>query len=158
MVRAALFNIWQGAIADCRWLDLCAGCGAMGAEALCRGAIAVVGIEQSHRACAVIQQNWQQVATDDQTFQVVRGDVVKKLPTLANQQFDRMYFDPPYASDLYEPVLTAIAQFELLDVNGELAVEHSRDRPLTLPAHSGNLSPESLWLHCINLPAGALDV
>ncbi|NES84802.1 MAG: hypothetical protein F6K10_27200, partial [Moorea sp. SIO2B7] len=46
-VREALFNIWQGTILDCRWLDLCAGNGSMGAEALCRGAKMVVGIEQS---------------------------------------------------------------------------------------------------------------
>ena len=55
IVREALFNIWQPAIAQCRWLDLCAGTGAMGAEALCRGASTVVGIEQSSRAWAVIQ-------------------------------------------------------------------------------------------------------
>ncbi len=37
LVREALFNIWQGTIVGCRWLDLCTGSGAMGAEALCRG-------------------------------------------------------------------------------------------------------------------------
>ena len=51
-VREALFNIWQGRILGCRWLDLCAGSGAMGAEALCRGAAEVVGIEKSGAACA----------------------------------------------------------------------------------------------------------
>src|SRR5579883_2860681 len=114
MVREALFNIWQGTIADGRWLDLCAGSGAMGAEALCRGAVTVVGIEQSARACTVIRQNWQQVATDGQTFQVLRGDVRQRIKTLTGQQFDRIYFDPPYASDLYDPVLAAIAALNLL--------------------------------------------
>ncbi len=52
-VREAVFNIWQGAIADCRWLDLCAGNGSMGAEALCRGASYVVGIELASQACAI---------------------------------------------------------------------------------------------------------
>lgn len=127
-VREAVFNIWQGAIADCRWLDLCAGTGSMGAEALCRGAAVVVGIEQANRACSVIQQNWQHVATTEQSFQVIRGDVVKKLSTLAGQQFDCIYFDPPYASDLYQPVINAIAQFNLLAPAGELAVEHSPNR------------------------------
>jgi 16S rRNA (guanine(966)-N(2))-methyltransferase RsmD len=128
IVRQALFNVWQGAIADCRWLDLCAGSGAMGAEALCRGASVVVGIEQSSRAGAVIEQNWQQMATEGQAFQLLRGDVVKKLPTLAGQQFDRIYFDPPYASELYQPVLDAIADYNLLSINGELAVEHHPQR------------------------------
>ena len=38
-VREAVFNIWQGSVENCRWLDLCAGSGSMGAEALCRGAV-----------------------------------------------------------------------------------------------------------------------
>ncbi|MDX2212328.1 MAG: 16S rRNA (guanine(966)-N(2))-methyltransferase RsmD [Oculatellaceae cyanobacterium bins.114] len=124
-VREALFNIWQGAIDGCRWLDLCTGSGAMGAEALCRGAAQVTGIEQSNRACAVIQQNWQQVAQEPQQFQIIRGDVVKRLPSLAGQTFDRIYFDPPYASGLYESVFCLIAQHHLLAPDGEIAAEHS---------------------------------
>ncbi|MEO1509975.1 MAG: RsmD family RNA methyltransferase, partial [Cyanobacteria bacterium J06633_23] len=70
-VREALFNIWQGRLQGCRWLDLCAGSGAMGAEALCRGASNVVGIEKSRSACRIIQTNWQTVAKPEQTFQVI---------------------------------------------------------------------------------------
>lgn len=126
-IREAVFNIWRGRIVGCRWLDLCAGSGAMGAEALCRGAGCVVGIEQSPRACAVIRENWQQVATGNQTFRVLQGDVLKQLKTLAGQSFDLIYFDPPYTSDLYQPVLSAITHYHLLTPAGELAVEHCRD-------------------------------
>ncbi|MGL5064763.1 MAG: RsmD family RNA methyltransferase, partial [Microcoleus sp.] len=45
-------------------------------------------------------------------------------------QFDRVYFDPPYASDLYEPVLNALASAAMLAPNGEIAVEHGRDRAI----------------------------
>ncbi|HBL12168.1 MAG TPA: 16S rRNA (guanine(966)-N(2))-methyltransferase RsmD [Cyanobacteria bacterium UBA11162] len=124
-VREALFNIWQGKIVNSRWLDLCAGTGSMGAEALCRGASLVVGIDKWAKACSIIQQNWEQVVQPDQEFHVLRGDVVYRLTTLAGQQFDRIYFDPPYASDLYQPVLEAIAHYQLLADAGELAVEHS---------------------------------
>lgn len=124
-VREALFNIWQGEIAGTRWLDLCTGTGAIGAEALCRGAASVLGIEQSGRACTIIQLNWQQVAQGEQTFKVLRADVVQRLKMLRGQQFDRIYFDPPYASNLYQPVLDTISQEELLAPTGELAVEHS---------------------------------
>ncbi|MBD2296127.1 16S rRNA (guanine(966)-N(2))-methyltransferase RsmD [Anabaena sphaerica FACHB-251] len=124
-VREAVFNIWQGEIDNCRWLDLCAGSGSMGAEALCRGASLVVGIEQSSRACAIIQQNWQQVANNDQKFQILRGNILQQLKKLSGQKFNRIYFDPPYASGLYEPVLEAIAHYQLLDPDGEIAVEHS---------------------------------
>ena len=125
LVREAVFNIWQGAISGCRWLDLCAGTGSMGVEALCRGANCVVAIEKSSRACAIIQENAQRVREPEQTFQVLRGDVIQRLKTLKGQQSDRIYFDPPYVSDLYQPVLNAIAHVQLLHPTGELAVEHS---------------------------------
>ncbi|HEY9627694.1 MAG TPA: 16S rRNA (guanine(966)-N(2))-methyltransferase RsmD [Coleofasciculaceae cyanobacterium] len=139
-VRQALFNIWQGNIEGCRWLDLCAGTGAMAAEALCRGATDVVGIEESGRACDIIQQNWQQVAGSGQKFQVIRGNVIAKLPSLGqrSQKFDRIYFDPPYAGNLYLPVLEAIDHHRLLAASGELAAEHSPDR--ALPERIGNLA------------------
>ena len=124
MVRQALFNIWQGQVNGCRWLDLCAGSGAMGAEALGRGAAHVVGIEHAGRACGIIQENWAMVARPEQTFKLIRGDIIQRLPALAGQTFDRIYFDPPYASELYEPVLEAIAHSHLLAPGGELAVEH----------------------------------
>lgn len=124
-VREAVFNIWIGDLADCRWLDLCAGTGSMGAEALCRGASLVVGIDKWSKSCYIIQQNWQQVAQPEQKFQVLRGDVVQRITTLGDQQFDRIYFDPPYASELYQPVLEAIAHRQILAPGGEIAVEHS---------------------------------
>ncbi len=135
-VREAVFNIWQESISGCRWLDLCAGAGSMSAEALCRGASQVVAIEKWGRACAIIRQNLETVVSDQQSFQILRGDVVKQLQTLSGQQFDRIYFDPPYASDLYQPVIEAIAHSatssdteSLLSAKGELAVEHDRASP-----------------------------
>jgi len=135
-VREALFNIWQGQIAGCHWLDLCAGTGSMGAEALCRGANLVVGIEQSSLACTTIEQNWQQVSNAEQEFRILRGDITQQLKTLSGKQFDKIYFDPPYASGLYQPVLEAIAHYQLLDPNGEIAVEHASQSwtPPQIPA------------------------
>lgn len=124
-VREAVFNIWQSEIVGCRWLDLCAGSGSMGAEALCRGASLVIGIEQYPRACEIIQQNWEKVAREEQQWKVLRGSVLQQLQKLSGTQFDRIYFDPPYASNLYQPVLSAIAKLELLDPEGEIAAEHS---------------------------------
>ena len=124
-VREALFNIWQGTIADCRWLDLCAGSGAMGAEALSRGAQRVVGIEALGKACAIVQTNWQSIAKPHQSFQIIKGDVVRQLQRLQGESFDHIYFDPPYAGGLYGPVLNAIATQNLLSPQGEIAVEYT---------------------------------
>jgi 16S rRNA (guanine966-N2)-methyltransferase len=60
---------------------------------------------------------------------------VKRLADLNGQKFDRIYFDPPYAGELYQPVLTAIDLYELLAPGGELAVEHSPNPQISsLPA------------------------
>jgi 16S rRNA (guanine966-N2)-methyltransferase len=136
-VREAVFNIWQFEIAGCRWLDLCAGTGAMGAQALCRGAAVVVGIEQAGRACAIIAKNWKKLARPDQRVQILQTDVLRGLGQLAGQQFERIYFDPPYASDLYEGVIAAIATHHILSPNGVLAVEHHKFK--RLPPTAGNL-------------------
>lgn len=136
-VRAAVFNIWRGRLAGHSWLDLCAGNGSMGAEALCRGIDSVVGIEQSGKACALIQANWQKVARAEQSFRILQGDILKILPSLVGQRFDCIYFDPPYASGLYRPVLEMIGEQDLLAPAGEIAVEHDDQYPA--PAHTGPL-------------------
>ncbi|MEO1619517.1 MAG: 16S rRNA (guanine(966)-N(2))-methyltransferase RsmD [Cyanobacteria bacterium J06632_3] len=120
-VREALFNIWQGRVRDAHWLDLCAGSGAMGAEALCRGATHVVGIERSAAACRIVRENWQKVAKSAQTYKVIKADVVKGMGAL-EQSFDLVYFDPPYASGLYLPVLSKLC--DCLATDGEVAIEY----------------------------------
>ena len=129
-VREALFNIWQGRILSCQWLDLCAGSGAMGAEALCRGAASVVGVERSSAACKLIKENWQKVAKPEQQFEIIRASVVQQVDRLAKDvqagvrpPFDCVYFDPPYKSGLYDPVLNRIA--DSLATQAEVAVEYS---------------------------------
>jgi 16S rRNA (guanine966-N2)-methyltransferase len=124
-VRMALFNIWQGKIADCHWLDLCAGSGAMGAEALCRDAALAVGIDRSSHAGKIIRDNWQKVAKSTQTHRIIIGNLPNCLTLLTGETFDRIYFDPPYASNLYQPVLETIVACNLLRTDGEIAVEHN---------------------------------
>ena len=97
----------------------------MGAEALCRGAKKVVAIEQYGKACQVIEQNWQRIAQPEQYYQIIKGDVLVKIKGLAGEKFDWIYFDPPYDSYLYLPVLKAIVELELVTVEGAIAVEHN---------------------------------
>ncbi|MGK7913269.1 MAG: 16S rRNA (guanine(966)-N(2))-methyltransferase RsmD [Synechococcus sp.] len=130
-VREAVLNIWRDRVDGCRWLDLCAGIGAMGAEALCRGAQEVVGIEQSPVACRVIQHNWQQLAQDGQQISVMKGDVRRVLKRWRHREpFDCIYFDPPYASSLYLPTIEAVACLQLLAPGGELVAEHGESLEL----------------------------
>ncbi|MEL7226992.1 MAG: 16S rRNA (guanine(966)-N(2))-methyltransferase RsmD [Cyanobacteria bacterium P01_D01_bin.36] len=142
-VREALFNIWQGRVLGARWLDLCAGSGAMGAEALCRGAAEVVGIEKSAAACRVVKENWQKVAKSEQAYEVLYADVVKSVASRSRisgdglpegDLFDLVYFDPPYASGLYLPVLSQLPN--CLANDGEVAVEYGGGHwsPAQLPS------------------------
>ncbi len=124
-VREALFNIWQTQIEGARWLDLCAGNGTMGAEALCRNISFLVGIEKNRRGCQIIQENWEKVATSGQKWQIIKGNLPEKLKDLRGQQFDLIYFDPPYGSELYNPVLKEIFNLDLLAKDGEVAIEHN---------------------------------
>ncbi len=130
-VRQALFNVWQGQIQGCRWLDLCTGSGAMAAEALCRGAAVVLGIEESPIASKLIRDNCQRLVTGDSHFRLINGRVQKFLPTLAGQKFDRIYCDPPYKSNLYQRILSAIEEHQLLAPGGKIALEHGSDRDLS---------------------------
>ena len=123
-VREAIFNIWRGQVQDCAWLDLCAGSGSMGAEALCRGAETVIGIEKNPRACRIITENWQKIAKDNQSFQVLKGDVLRRMESLGGDRFDLIYFDPPYAAKFYNAVLEKVVALELLNPDGEMAVEY----------------------------------
>ncbi len=123
-VKEALFNIWQGKIPGCSLLDLCAGNGTVGHEALCRGAALVVGIEKYGKACTIINTNWLKFSDSGQKSKVIKGDALKILNNLEVQQFDFIYFDPPYRSNLYQPVLELIAKRNILAKSGEVAVEH----------------------------------
>lgn len=123
-VREAIFNIWQGQVQGCAWLDLCAGSGSMGAEALCRGAVRVIGIEKNPQACRIITENWRKIAQPHQQYQVLRGDLLKRLENVAGDRFDLIYFDPPYAAKLYDAVLAKIIDLDLLASGGEFAVEY----------------------------------
>jgi len=134
----------------------------MGAEALCRGASFALGIEQSSRACSVIRQNWQQVARPEQQFQVWRGDILQRLPGAGGQKFDCIYFDPPYASNLYQPVLEAIAHYQLLPPDGEVAVEHDpqgwamREIPTLEACREKNYGNTALTFYCLASKADGL--
>jgi len=134
-VRAAVFNILQSRVRDASWLDICAGSGAMGAEALSRGAKQVVGIELSAIACRLINENWQKIARGEQRFQVIKGDAIKVLSKLPPQTFDLVYFDPPYQSQLYEPVLKSLSTL----LASEALIIAECDRLRILPDQIGDL-------------------
>jgi 16S rRNA (guanine(966)-N(2))-methyltransferase RsmD len=128
-VRAALFNILTAWVPDGDWLDLYAGSGAIGLEALSRGAERVVLVERAGPALTVVRQNVDTLKLHG--AEVMALDVLAALPRLAGQQFDVIFLDPPYAEDP-GAALALVAELDLLKPDGRLVLEHHADRvPVT---------------------------
>lgn len=124
-VREALFSALTsrfGSLSGLRVLDLFAGSGALGLEALSRGAAAAVLVDQGPQSARVIPANIQKCAMQEQaTF--IRSDVLKALPRLSGSLFELVFLDPPYGQGLVPPVLTALGEFGLLAPDGLVCAE-----------------------------------
>jgi 16S rRNA (guanine(966)-N(2))-methyltransferase RsmD len=137
-VRESLFNIVAARVPGSRFLDLFAGSGAVGLEAISRGADEAVFVEQSRRALEQIEQNIAHCGVEDRS-RIVAKDAQAALKTLAaaGEEFDLVYVDPPYDADLYLPVLRALGRSGLVASDGLVVVEfRSRER---LPDEAGDL-------------------
>ena len=133
-VRESLFNQIAGEIAGARFLDLFAGSGAIGIEALSRGAEEVVFVELNSQAQAIIYQNLAKCRFLDSEsgekkskhWILLKSNALHALKVLAERghQFDLVYVDPPYADELYEDTLTALARSGLLEEDAQVIAEH----------------------------------
>lgn len=131
-VRQTLFDILAPVMPGARVLDAFAGSGAVGLEALSRGASKVVLVEQSGPAVNALRENAALLAGAGGEVQIFRQDARTALPALAERglRFDVIYLDPPYASDLYEPVIASVDASGLLAEGGVLVAEHFHKRAL----------------------------
>ena len=129
-LRETLFNILAPRIEGATFLDLCAGTGAVGIEALSRGAAHVTFVDQSRKMCALIEANVEELKIDAREFHVVTSEAAKFLKK-GRQAFDLIFFDPPYAED-YESVLNSVAEQAavLLTEDGLMVVEHQKKKEL----------------------------
>ena len=125
-LRETLFNIIAPTIDDeTRFLDLCAGTGAIGIEALSRGALFVTFVDKSRRACALIEENLDLLGVPESETEIV----CLSAETFTNRKhakgWDIVFFDPPYQID-YSTVLRDFgeAESDLLNDKGVLIVEH----------------------------------
>lgn len=124
-VKSALFSILesQDAVRDSRWLDLFGGTGAVGIEALSRGAEAVVFVERSSRAIQVIGHNLRHTGLHDRSH-VVRGDSFAYLVRPDLEPFDVIYVAPPQYQGLWQKALLSIdARPGLLTKDGQVIVQ-----------------------------------
>ncbi len=127
-VRETLFNWLQPRIVGARVLDLFAGSGALGLEALSRGAAHVTFVEKDRRAAAAIEalvHEWQET-----TASVVCSDATTWLVDLKTATFDVVFLDPPYDAGLLAETASALTRRALLAPDARIYVETRAREPL----------------------------
>ena len=128
-LRETLFNILSARIAGARVVDVYAGTGALGIEALSRGALHVTFIDQDHRAQALIAGNLAQCGVSN-GYTILRSDALRAIASLGPATaFDIILLDPPYmAGDTtMAPILSAAG--ECLAAGGVVVLERARRQP-----------------------------
>lgn len=124
-IKETLFNMMQPYLPGSSFLDLFAGSGAIGIEALSRGAARAVFVENDRRACNCIRENLTHTRLEEDAL-LVQGDVLRTLQTMqpANR-FDIIFMDPPYDRGLEKDVLTILRDSPLADAETLIVVEAS---------------------------------
>lgn len=131
-VKESLFSIIQFDIEGRRVLDLFAGTGQLGIEALSRGAAEAVFVDRRPDAVRLVQENLALCGFTDRA-RVKSGDALAYLKS--GEKFDLIFLDPPYAADLLEQTLTAIDSFDICREHGIIVAESAADKVLPeLPA------------------------
>jgi len=124
-LRETLFNVLSPWIDGSRFLDICAGSGAVGIEALSRGASEVILIEKSRDACAVIEANLNTLgAAGCATIERRSASAALNVLEQESRQFDIVFFDPPYSSEMYDDVMERLGTGKVIASGGIVVVEH----------------------------------
>jgi 16S rRNA (guanine966-N2)-methyltransferase len=145
-VRETLFNWLSGAVPGARVLDAFAGSGALGLEALSRGAAAALFIEADRRVCRQLTQTVRELAADG--GRVLCADAYAYLSTPASERFDLVLLDPPFQTGRLAELCTLIEARGWLAPRAWIYLEHAaKDRIAPLPEH---------WRNWREMQAGAV--
>ena len=117
-----------------RFLDLCAGSGAVGVEALSRGAAHVTFVDRSRKMCALIEANLASFDISQDKFEIICSETMEFLRRRAKKEadpFEIIFYDPPYSTD-YEALMEYAGGHVglLLDDGGLMIIEHHRKKEL----------------------------
>ena len=133
-VREALFSSLGSRVHEAQVLDLFAGSGSLGLEALSRGAASVVFVERSAKVQKVLRRNIEDLGFDAQA-RVIPGDATAALRLLDTEKarFHLVFCDPPYKGPLLSQGLTSIESGNLLADNALIVAEHPKNQPPSVP-------------------------
>jgi 16S rRNA (guanine966-N2)-methyltransferase len=129
-LRETLFNVIAPRIEGARFLDLCAGSGAVGIEALSRGASHATFVDRSRRSCQLIESNLKLCRVPEEHWDIYCSEASEFLRQSKNESWDIVFFDPPYKDDYLKTL-------QLLGDNNLVIAEHHHKTEL--PEKLGNL-------------------
>lgn len=127
-IKETLFNMLQNSLPGCRFLDLFSGSGAIGIEALSRGAEMAVFVEDSQKAAACIRENLKTTRLEENAM-VMNCDVLTAIGRLKGKQqvFDMIFMDPPYNMGLEQQALEGLKTSGLIDEDTLIIIEASKE-------------------------------
>src|SRR5918992_1234373 len=124
-LRETLFNVIAPRIQESRFLDLCAGSGGVGIEALSRGASYATFVDRSRRSCALIESNLELCRVPEDQHEIYCSEAYDFLRQTTLPAWDIVYFDPPYKQDYVKTLeLIGANSSKLLTDDGILICEH----------------------------------
>lgn len=127
-IREAIFSA-LGDISDAAALDLYAGSGAMGLEALSRSAKKCVFVDVSPLAIKVIKSNLSNLKISEEEYQLIKDKDINALESFKNskQKFDLIFLDPPYEQGDYQGIVNILLNNDLLSNNAVIVIEANHD-------------------------------
>lgn len=138
-VRETLFNWLQGEIRGARCLDLFAGSGALGLEALSRGAAFLIAVEHNRTAAQRLRENIA-LLHEQSVTEVVQNDALRLLRTAPDTPFDIVFLDPPFADGLLPAVCGLLEEKGWLSANAMVYLEQDAE-------HSWPVMPANWQVH-----------
>lgn len=123
-VKESLFGIIQNDVKNSICLDLFAGSGNLGIEALSNGASCCYFVDKNDEAIRTIKFNLQNI---NEEYHVIKGDYKKVLESLKNKKFNIIFLDPPYGDNLIKDALKLIYEYGLLENKGIIVCEYEKE-------------------------------
>ena len=134
-VKETLFNLLQNDIYGCDFLDLFAGSGQIGIEALSRGANSSCFVEKNKKAMEIIEKNLTKTKFLNRST-LIKKDVISALSVMSDS-FDIVFMDPPYALGIEGDVLTKIRENRILRKDGFIIIEADLNRDFSFVSELG---------------------
>lgn len=133
-IKEDIFNIIAPYLAECRFLDLFSGSGAIGIEAVSRGCLNATLVESERDGIALIRSNIEKTKASER-FVVRNQDVVRFLQMSADK-YDVIFMDPPYKLEIIEKVFEILSKRDIITDNGVIVLEQGTGNELA--GHIGN--------------------